>query len=278
MDPLSAWVVGTYVGLWLFFIYAFAGVVLEILYCWAFEFRGVIESRTALLYLPFNPLYGIGGVVISLVLLPVFDNPIIVFFLGALVGSALEYIASVVMEKAFHAVYWDYSKEFLNIQGRICLKYAVLWGLLSLVLLYVFDVFNIHVLAQVPPEIGLPVLGFLVLITLLSVILTLMTFRRVGQRNTYLAAKKAGEPAELPNPAWARLIDKLVPDAVLVNTFPRMSLVTQYQDLSGHHRKVWFWMPKIGSSTAARQQAAARAVEQAEQAGGTNQSSTATSR
>jgi uncharacterized membrane protein len=275
VDALSAWIVGTYLGLWLFFIYGFAGVLLEMLYCWTIEFKGVFESRTALLYLPINPLYGIGGVVISLVLLPVFDNPIVVFFLGALVGTILEYIASVVMEKAFHAVYWDYSKEFLNFQGRVCLKYAVLWGLLSLVLLYVFDVFNIHVLAQVPPAIGLPVLGFLVLITVLSIILTLMTFRRVRQRNTYLAAKKAGEPAELPNPGWARLVDKLVPDAVLVNTFPRMSLVTQYQELSGHHRKVWFWMPSIGSSTAARQEAAQRAVAQATQPGGANQVKTA---
>lgn len=260
-----------YVVLWLFFIYAFAGVVLEILYCWAFEFRGVIESRTALLYLPLNPLYGIGGVVITLVLLPVFGNPLIVFALGALVGSALEYVASLVMEKAFHAVYWDYSKEFLNIQGRVCLKYAIIWGFLSLVLLYVFDVMNVYLLALVPTDIAIPVLGVLVLATLASIVLTLLTFRRVHQKNLYLAAKKAGQDAVLPSPGWARLVDRLVPDAVLVNTFPRMSLITQYQDLSGHHRKVWFWLPKIGTSTAARQEAAARAVEQSEQAGGTNQ-------
>jgi len=33
---------------------------------------------------------------------------------------------------------------------------------------------------------------------------------------------------------------------VLINTFPRMSLVTEYQELSGHHRKLIVWLPKIG--------------------------------
>lgn len=270
MDTTTAamWLTGIYLALWLFFIYSFVGVIAEMLYCWTIEFRGVIESRAGLLYLPFNLLYGIGGVVISLVLLPVFDDPLIVFLLGALVGTVLEYITSIVMEKVFHAVYWDYSKEFLNIQGRVCLKYTLIWGVLSLVLLYAFDTENVHLLAQIPVAIGLPVLGLLVLVTLTSIVLTLLTFRRVTQRNAYLQAKADGKQAVLPNPAWARLVDRLVPDVVLVNTFPRMSLVTQYQELSGHRRKVWFWMPSIGTSTAARIAAAQRAQEQAALPGG----------
>jgi uncharacterized membrane protein len=265
---IEMWVGGAYVALWLFFIYSFAGVLVEMLYCWTIEFRGVIESRAGLLYLPFNLLYGIGGVVISLVLLPAFDNPFVVFALGALVGSVLEYVTSLVMEKAFHAVYWDYSKEFLNIQGRICLKYTIIWGFLSLVLLYVLDTVNVQLLVEVPVAIGLPVLGLLVLVTIASIVLTLLTFRRVGQRNTYLQAKAAGRDATLPSPGWARLVDRVVPDVVLVNTFPRMSLVTQYQELSGHRRKVLFWLPKIGSSTAARVEAATRAEAQASLPGG----------
>jgi len=250
---------GLYVALWLFFIYSFVGVLIEMFYCWTIEYRGVVESRLGILYLPFNLLYGTGGVVISLVLLPVVDNPFAVFGLGMLVGSTLEYFTSLVMEKAFGAVYWDYSKEFLNIQGRICLKYAFIWGGLSVVLLYVLDVINVGVLVMIPVEIGLPVLGILILATIASVVLTLLSYRRIAQKNTYLHAIRDGKDAVLPNPVWARLVDRLVPDRVLINTFPRMSLITEYQELSGHHRKLIVWLPTIGKPSEATLAAGDRA-------------------
>jgi len=253
---------GTYVALWLFFIYGFLGVVIEMVYCWTIEYRGVIESRLGLLYVPFNLLYGAGGLIITLVLLPVFDNPFAVFGLGLLVGTVLEYFTSLLMEKFFHAVYWDYSKEFLNIQGRVCLKYAVIWGLLSLVLLYVLDVINVNVLLQIPVIIGLPALLLLILATLFSIVLTLLAYKRTAQKNAYLIAQREGKPAELPNPRWARMVDRLVPDSVLINSFPRMSLVTEYQELTGHHRKFIFWLPSIGTPSSATAEAGERAREQ----------------
>jgi hypothetical protein len=47
-----------------------------------------------------------------------------------------------------------------------------------------------------------------------------------------------------------------------------MSLVTRYQELSGHHRKVIFWLPKVGTSTAARLAASQKARDQALLPGG----------
>jgi len=235
-----------YVSLWLFFIYGFLGVIAEMIYCWTIEYRGVIESRLGLLYFPINPLYGVGGTVITLVLLPVFDNPFAVFGLGLVVGTTLEYVTSLVMEKAFHAVYWDYSKEFLNIQGRICLKYALIWGSLSLVLLYGLDTVNVYLLARIPVIISLPVLSVLILLFAASVALTLASYRRVAQRNAWLRARRDGLEPVLPDPWWARVVDRLVPDGVLINTFPRMSLVVEFQELSGHPRRLIRWLPRIG--------------------------------
>jgi uncharacterized membrane protein len=248
-----------YLALWLFFIYSFAGVVVEMIYCWAIEYKGVIESRLGLLYLPFNLLYGAGGTIITLVLIDYFDDPLIIFALGLVVGTVLEFVASYVMEKAFHAVYWDYSKEFLNIQGRVCLKYAVFWGLLSLFLLYVLDVINLRLILAIPQPLGTLLLVLLVVLTLASIALTLSTYRRVEQKNAYLTAIRAGEDAVLPQSWWGRLSDRLVPDWVLVNTFPRMSLITEYQELSGHHRRLIVWNPRIGRTSSARTAAGERA-------------------
>jgi uncharacterized membrane protein len=248
-----------YLALWLFFIYSFAGVIVEMIYCWTIEYRGVIESRLGLLYLPFNLLYGAGGTIITLVLIRYFDDPLIVFALGLVVGTALEYVTSLVMEKAFHAVYWDYSKEFLNIQGRVCLKYAIFWGVLSLFLLYVLDVINYRLILAIPQPVGVIVLGILVVLTLASIALTLAAYKRTEQKNIYLKAIKAGQDAVLPDSRWGRVVDRLVPDAVLVNTFPRMSLIAEYQELSGHHRKLIVWNPKIGRPSALRREAGERA-------------------
>lgn len=266
---LEEFLVGSYLALWLFFIYSFAGVIVEMIYCWTIEYKGVIESRLGLLYLPFNLLYGTGGVIITLVLVPYFDDPLIIFGLGLVVGTALEYVTSLVMEKAFHAVYWDYSKEFLNIQGRVCLKYAIFWGLLSVFLLYVLDTINLVLILSIPVIPGIIALIVLIVLTLASITLTLLTYRRVEQKNTYLKAIKAGQDATLPNPWWGRVVDRLVPDVVLVNTFPRMSLITEYQELSGHKRKLIVWQPHIGKTSALRREAGERTERHAQSVAGT---------
>lgn len=268
-------VAAAYITLWLFVLYGIAGVVVEMIYCWTIEFKGVIESRTGILYLPFNPLYGLGGVVISLVLVPIFEHPILVFLLGMLVGSVLEFVASYVMEKVFHAVYWDYSDEPFNIQGRICLKYAFFWGLLSIGLLYVLDVINLYVLAYVFGASGIPLLIVALIAITLSIVLTLATFVRTRQKVAHLKAVAAGEQWVLATPLWARFVDALVPDSVLVNTFPRMSLIVEYQELTGIHRKVIFWQPQLGTTSPLRREAGARsarqvAYETAMMRGGTN--------
>lgn len=130
----SATVLGVewYYVLWFFFIYCVLGVVVEMIFCYAKE--GVIESRVGLLYLPLSPIYGCGGVALSLFLKPYIGEPILMLLVGIVVGTLLEYIASFVMEKAFKTVFWDYSGKPLNLHGRVCLEYSIYWGLLSLLL------------------------------------------------------------------------------------------------------------------------------------------------
>ena len=50
-----------------FFVGSFLGVVLEIIY-WYLR-TGVIESRSGLIYGPFNLVYGIGALLMTLILL-----------------------------------------------------------------------------------------------------------------------------------------------------------------------------------------------------------------
>ena len=79
---------------------SFAGVVVEILWC---LFRnGYIESRSGLVYGPFNPVYGIGAVVMTLALYRYRNrSSSISFFGGAVVGSVIEYLLSWGQETLF---------------------------------------------------------------------------------------------------------------------------------------------------------------------------------
>ena len=227
-----------YFCLWLFLIYSVYGVIVEMIFCYAREYKGVIESRCGLLYLPLSPIYGLGGVVVSLVLLPHLANPLLIFVLSMILCTALEYLASFVMEKAFKSVFWDYSNKPLNIHGRACLEFAIYWGVLGVFLIYILDTTTYVVVDSWARPAAEVVLTVLVAITLVSVVLTLMAFRRLDQKLAALRAHRDGRAAPDIDTRWGRLLDRIVPDVVLINTFPRMSQVLQYMTLTGKPRKL----------------------------------------
>ena len=85
---------------------------------------------------PYCPIYGAGAVLVLLVLGRI-QNPVLLFFAGAVLTCSLEYLTSWLMEKLFHARWWDYSKRKFNIGGRVCLIGAIVFGAFSVVLILV---------------------------------------------------------------------------------------------------------------------------------------------
>lgn len=112
------------------FIGSFAGVVVELLWC--LLRNGYLESRSGLVYGPFNLLYGVGAVALTGCLYRFRNNGAWVSFLGGmLVGSAVEYACSFGQELLFGSRSWDYSGVPFNLNGRICLLYSFFWGFLG---------------------------------------------------------------------------------------------------------------------------------------------------
>ena len=109
---------------------SFAGVVVELLWC--LIRNGYIESRAGLVYGPFNLLYGVGAVALTLILYRYRNRSAAFSFIGGIViGSAVEYALSWGQEALFGSTSWDYSELPFNINGRICLLYSVFWGFLG---------------------------------------------------------------------------------------------------------------------------------------------------
>ena len=114
----------------LFFFGSIIGFILEGLWC--ILKRGHWENHSATVFGPFCVIYGFG--MVAFYLLSLFTNRknlFIQLILSGLVGSGLEYIASLFQEKLFGSTSWDYSGHAFNLGGRISLKMTVVWGLLG---------------------------------------------------------------------------------------------------------------------------------------------------
>lgn len=88
--------------------------------------------RQAVIYGPFNIIYGFGAVVMCLVLVTKPRPGWKIFLISALLGGAIEYLLSLGQEIVTHTVSWNYSDKFLNIGGRTTIPYMIVWGLMGL--------------------------------------------------------------------------------------------------------------------------------------------------
>ncbi len=86
------------------------------------------------LKIPMLPIYGFGSVMMLFVSLPIKDKPILIYFVGMIAATILEYISAVLIENIFKIKYWDYTEDKFNFQGRICLESSLFWGVLSVAL------------------------------------------------------------------------------------------------------------------------------------------------
>ena len=80
---------------------------------------------------PFCPIYGFGALIIIICLTRFRHYVFLLFIFSVILTSTLEYLTSYIMEKIFHAKWWDYSENKFNINGRVCLKNSLLFGLMS---------------------------------------------------------------------------------------------------------------------------------------------------
>lgn len=120
------------------FVGSFAGVVVELLWC--LVTNGYLESRSGLVYGPFNLLYGAGALALTVALYRYRNRGRWLSFLGGfVVGSVVEYVCSWGQEMLLGSRSWDYSKMAFNINGRICLLYSIFWGILGM--LWIKDIY-----------------------------------------------------------------------------------------------------------------------------------------
>lgn len=131
----------------LFFVTAMLGWVMEVV-CKLIQFHRFINR--GFLIGPYCPIYGFGSVLITLLLSRYAESPVVVFLMGMIICGTLEYLTSYLMEKLFHARWWDYSQKRFNLNGRVCANTLIPFGLLGLGIIYGVKPFLFGLFAMIP--------------------------------------------------------------------------------------------------------------------------------
>ena len=133
-----------------FIIYSLFGWILESTYKTIYEKKFI---NSGFLYGPFCPIYGIGAIIMRLILNEYKDNIFHVFVIGFIALSIWEYAVGWLLEKLFKTKYWDYSEKKFNLNGRICLMNSIFWGILGVVFIYLIHPCISGSVEQVPIKI-----------------------------------------------------------------------------------------------------------------------------
>ena len=120
---------------WLSFFYFYC------IFGWCFESTYVsVKDRhltnRGFLRGPWLPLYGSGAILVLWLTLPFQETPALVYVVGAIGATVLEYVTGEAMVRLFKVRYWDYSSQKFQYRGHICLSSTIAWGFLSLLMVY----------------------------------------------------------------------------------------------------------------------------------------------
>ena len=195
----------------IFMIYSFIGWVIEVI--WAIIKDKKIINRGFLIG-PYLPIYGVGGILMTLLLNRYINDVFPLFIMSIVLFSILEYFTSYILEKLFNARWWDYTKYKFNINGRICLETMVPFGFIGLFAMKIFNPFLYKCITSTPDNIINIMFVILLVIFLfdLSISLNVMvkikgTIKKAKKDSTEEINKKVKELINETNALLKRIID-----------------------------------------------------------------------
>ncbi|WP_304263450.1 putative ABC transporter permease [Kallipyga massiliensis] len=174
---------------WYFLIYSFGGWIVEVIFH-AITLGKVVNR--GFLNGPVCPVYGFG-------VLSVFTainlmqsngqrlNSLEIFLFGVILATLVELLAGWLLDRCFHARWWDYSTKPFNFRGYICLEFSLIWGLAILFVVHIFQTFvDHHTVESLAPREGWILLALLYAFYLADFVVTLAIIRGFNKTLTKL--------------------------------------------------------------------------------------------
>ena len=206
---------GFYKLVWLFFLAALIGDLVETLFCRATA--GVWMSRSSLVWGPFSIVWGFGAVLLTVLLYRYRDRRDgYLFLMGTLAGGAYEYMCSVASEIAFGSVFWDYSHIPFNLGGRVNLLYCFFWGIATVLWIKYCYPFLSRRIERLPMRLGKVLTWLLVIFMAVNMALSALALGRFAQRQS--------DPAPAQD-ALGQFLDERFPDGRMERIYPNIQFV-----------------------------------------------------
>ena len=121
----------------MFLLYSMIGYVAEIINLTIMTKKPVWNR--GFLIGPYLPIYGVGSLIMVFFLNRYENDLIVLFVMGAFCCTLLEYFTSLVMEKLFKLRWWDYTDYKFNLNGRVCLLNAILFGIGGIIVVRILN-------------------------------------------------------------------------------------------------------------------------------------------
>ena len=131
----------------LFFLFSVIGWVIECISC-SLWYHKLIFNRGFLIG-PYCPVYGLGALYMYTFLGKYSNDALVLFVMAVLGTSIIVYLTSLYMEKVFKARWWDYSKDAFNLNGRVCLRNSLAFGVLGLGFVYYVKPFYDNIMSGI---------------------------------------------------------------------------------------------------------------------------------
>ena len=185
--------------LWYFMIYSMVGWMVEV------AFHAVTVGKVinrGFLNGPVCPVYG-SGVLVVLSVLNILGtafgvetdlekaSPLLLFVVGLIFATLIELIAGFLLDKLFHARWWDYRDRKFNLNGYICLGFSIVWGLAIAFVLRVIQPFFDHLIDLIPVFLGWIVLIFVYIMFITDIVITVMTILKLNKQLEHMQKMEA---------------------------------------------------------------------------------------
>ncbi len=130
--------------IYLYFIYLLVFAIIGWLIETAYSFYSLGHfTKRGFLYGPLCPIYGWGAIILIMFFSTYKKKNFKLFVYAAIIFSLFEYLVSFGMEALFSLKWWDYTSEFMNLNGRVSIFYSFAWGIIAiLVINFIYPFFK----------------------------------------------------------------------------------------------------------------------------------------
>lgn len=170
------------------------------------------EPRRGVFWGPISPIYGMGAVLMCIVLVNKKDSLVKTFFKAAILGGLTEYIISFLQEFFLGTTSWNYTGQLLNINGRTTIPFMLFWGILGILFVKIVYPILSKTIDFISNKFGTNITAILIIILSIDIFISWSALIRQSLRHNNI------EPVTVVGEVY----DEYFSDDYILEKFPNM--------------------------------------------------------